>query len=172
MFMKIDRANLQQFEKPQWMREDLAGLGVLDLGLPETLVEVELAASPKGEDYLLSGRVTATLNLTCDRCLGPAKQPVAGTFQAWLVSEKRPGLDNGADAVLVISDAQPEVDTSEVVVEAIRLEIPSKTLCREDCRGLCPACGTDWNQQTCGCIFEEGDDRWAALLEISQQLEN
>ena len=170
--MKISRADLPQLEKPQVIQESLAGLGVLDLGGPETPVEVELAASPRGEDYLLMGKVATALNLSCDRCLGPATQPVAGTFRAWLVSEKRPEFNESSDAVLVMSDGQREVDISEVVAEAIYLENPSKTLCRDDCRGLCPSCGTNWNQQTCGCAFEEGDDRWAALLEISQQLEN
>ena len=42
-----------------------------------------------------------------------------------------------------------EVDLSDDVADAILLDVPLKTLCKPDCKGLCPVCYTDWNEETC-----------------------
>ena len=43
------------------------------------------------------------------------------------------------------------------------LSLPSKVLCREDCRGLCPHCGKDQNEGLCGCKPQAADPRLEAL---------
>jgi uncharacterized protein len=44
-----------------------------------------------------------------------------------------------------------------------------KPLCREDCRGLCPRCGSDLNVSECGCVVEEVDPRWRALQLLKKE---
>ena len=48
------------------------------------------------------------------------------------------------------------------------LELPSKMLCQEDCRGLCPICGKDLNEGPCGCEHDTTDPRWDALKSLFQ----
>lgn len=56
-----------------------------------------------------------------------------------------------------------KLDISAVIIEELLLEMPSKILCREDCRGLCPRCGKNLNEGSCDCRESEGDPRLAIL---------
>jgi len=169
--MKILRSVLQHFDAPQSFRETLFDIGVKDLGNPDTPVEVELTANQRGEDFFLNGMVWFDLTLTCDRCLGKACCHVEGTFEVWLVSEMHPDLDADEENILIFSPRRQEVDLSGVIAGTIYTELPKKRLCREDCRGLCPACGADLNIQPCGCVTEETDERWSALMAVKHKLE-
>jgi uncharacterized protein len=54
------------------------------------------------------------------------------------------------------------IDLGPLVRDAIVLDLPMAPLCREDCRGLCPQCGTDRNEARCDCVAPP-DPRWANL---------
>jgi uncharacterized protein len=58
------------------------------------------------------------------------------------------------------------LDLTEAIRQYIVTAMPMKSLCREDCAGLCPTCGKDLNQGKCGCKQEELDPRWAELLKL------
>ncbi|UCH62977.1 MAG: DUF177 domain-containing protein [Fidelibacterota bacterium] len=169
--MKIIRSDLQRYHEPQLFRITLFDIGVIDLGAPETPVEVELTVYQQGEDFLLNGLVRTDLRLACDRCLGDVLCPVEGAFKVWLVSEIPSALNVDEEEVLVFQSRKQEVELSSIVAGTIYIELPSKTLCREDCKGFCPTCGTDLNTKPCGCVTEETDERWSVLLAIKQQLE-
>jgi uncharacterized protein len=47
--------------------------------------------------------------------------------------------------------------------EQFYLALPMKPLCRDDCQGLCPTCGINWNKGTCDCTNQWEDPRLAAL---------
>ncbi len=170
--MKILRGDLHRTEEPQFFRETLFDNGITDLGNVQTPVETEVVVQPKGEDYLLSGTVRTSLSLTCDRCLEEAAYPLEGDLNVWLAIEARPDLDPREGDVVILAPQQREVDLSRVIADSIYLELPQKTLCREDCRGLCPSCGVNLNKEQCGCESEGMDERWSALMKIKQQLEN
>ncbi len=169
--MKIHRTELQNLAEERVFRESLADISILDLGPSDTPILVTLVATPQGEDYMLHGQVTADLHIDCDRCLGPAQQSISGSFRALLAQAWRPGLEADGNTVLVTSPTHPEVDLGGITAELVYLEAPVKALCREDCRGLCPSCGIDRNQQACDCAGDEPDERWFALHAIKQQLE-
>lgn len=169
--MKIYRTDLQNLAEGRVFHESLADIGIRDLGPSDTTVMVSLMAAPQGDDYLLQGRVTADLQIACDRCLGPVQQSVSGSFRALLTQELRPGLEADDQTVVVTPATHPEVDLGRLTAEVVYLELPVQTLCRENCQGLCPSCGTNWNQQACDCAGDEPDKRWFALPAIKQQLE-
>jgi len=50
------------------------------------------------------------------------------------------------------------------------LAVPLKVTCREDCKGLCPHCGKNLNEEQCGCAVTLEEPRWAALKEIRSKL--
>ena len=63
--------------------------------------------------------------------------------------------------------ARSEVgDSVEVVREQILLAMPEQVFCWEDCKGLCPKCGTNLNLIDCKCADDEVDPRWAALKSL------
>ena len=54
----------------------------------------------------------------------------------------------------------------DVLREQVLLSLPVRTLCRPDCKGLCPHCGENRNQKECTCAEMETDPKWAALGEL------
>ena len=63
------------------------------------------------------------------------------------------------EAYLIENDA---VDLAPLARDAILLDLPLAPLCREECRGLCPECGIDRNEESCDCSAPI-DPRWATL---------
>jgi uncharacterized protein len=128
------------------------------------------------KDIRLRGELAAGLELQCARCLDPVKQNVKREFELLY----RPlGVDAGRDEISV-TDAEAEVGyyqgegilLEDVLREQVLLALPLKITCREDCKGLCPHCGKNLNQEQCSCGTTEEDPRWEALKEIRGRLEH
>ena len=170
--MKIPLGDLQDESGSRCYQETLSDLGLEKLGGPRTQVIIDLDRREQGDDLFLSGTVRTTLTLSCDRCLAMARVPLEGSFTLWLLTTERPELDPEEQELIHLAPGQHEVDLSGPLVESIRLAIPEKVLCRDDCRGLCPTCGADLNHGQCDCDLKEMDDRWSALVEIKQKLES
>jgi uncharacterized protein len=58
------------------------------------------------------------------------------------------------------------LELNDVLREEILLALPMQRVCREDCKGICPVCGQNRNQNECRCHTETVDDRWAALKQL------
>jgi uncharacterized protein len=58
---------------------------------------------------------------------------------------------------------EDHVNIREMVSDALFVALPVLPLCREDCRGICPRCGTDLNIAPCGCEEIRLDPRWSGL---------
>ena len=52
----------------------------------------------------------------------------------------------------------------------VLLSVPLFAVCRDECKGLCPKCGTDLNVGTCACA-PETDSRWDTLRAIRGESE-
>jgi uncharacterized protein len=118
----------------------------------------------------LKGFVATTLELTCSRCLEGYPVPVDATFDLmYLPHSEAPGDE---DIEVTDGDANTAfyrdgvIDLGELVREQIYLTLPMKPLCREDCRGLCPECGTNLNAGTCACAHRWEDPRLAPLKSL------
>jgi uncharacterized protein len=59
----------------------------------------------------------------------------------------------------------------DVLREQVLLSLPVRTLCKPDCKGLCPRCGVDRNSQTCTCDEGPSDPRWQALAGLGGRIE-
>ena len=101
----------------------------------------------------------------------PAVRPVSVVGQAENIAgmlrlqfEELEEDDN--DDILLLDNGT--VDLSELARETFILNMPSKTLCREDCRGLCSGCGVNLNYEKCRCK-KEVDPRLAALAKLLEQ---
>jgi uncharacterized protein len=70
----------------------------------------------------------------------------------------------------VIEVAGDVLASEPLVAEQVQLELPTRPLCREECRGLCPNCGGDRNERACECESEASDPRWSALAELKGRL--
>ena len=71
--------------------------------------------------------------------------------------------DEENDEIVLLDNG--EVDLDEVFTTAAVLNMDAKHVCSEDCKGLCPTCGADLNEGSCGCKPER-DPRFAALAQL------
>jgi uncharacterized protein len=73
--------------------------------------------------------------------------------------------DETEGETLLIVQQKGEVDLRDSLRECAVLGYPQAPVCREDCQGLCPACGSDRNEGTCECEETSVDPRWDGLPE-------
>lgn len=107
----------------------------------------------------LNAHVDGVFNTCCARCLKKLELPLEFDFSETLTQDSEEITDR--DSVIVFEGTA--VDLSEIVIGNILLNLSYKYLCSEDCRGICPKCGTDLNQKQCSCTEDEIDPRWEEL---------
>ena len=121
---------------------------VQSFGLPCTeLPHMEGLLENRAGVLMLSYRLSCVPALECDRCLSPVKMRVEEEFSHVIVTETA-SEENDAEYLLA-PDAM--LDLAEVAMTELRLSMPTKILCRPDCKGLCPVCGQNRNLGECGC---------------------
>ena len=103
------------------------------------------------------------MNLACDRCLADLERSFEEHFSHILVRELSSDEDDGGDYIVVEGDT---LDLDELILSDILLSLPTKFLCREDCKGLCPSCGKNLNFDSCECQKKQVDPRLAKLSEL------
>ena len=86
------------------------------------------------------------LSVKCDRCLKPIIRREKKSFEHVMAHSLANGDEN--DDYIVVPDYM--ADRTEIALTDILLEFPSKILCTDDCKGLCPVCGADLNETDCG----------------------
>jgi uncharacterized protein len=124
----------------------------------------------KGKRVFLDGQVTAQSQVDCDRCLTAIEFALDERFHVEYLTrveyESSPAEElEGEDMTVSVFDGEA-IDLDELVREQLLLAIPQRTLCREDCQGLCATCGVDRNLKECSCESAEIDPRWAALKKL------
>jgi uncharacterized protein len=132
---------------------------------PESPVHVtgRLSAAGPGRFYW-HGRIEGDLALECSRCLNEAHAHVSD--EAHLIFAERGGEEIDDPDVYLLDPNARELDLRPALREEWLLAAPSYSLCRDDCKGLCPRCGTDLNAGTCNCEAKSPDPRWDALRKL------
>jgi len=124
-----------------------------------------------GNEVFVNGHINARAAVECDRCLKRVELPVDADFELEYVTgptyESTAAAELTADEMSVSVFDGAAIDVDEIVKEQILLAVPSRTLCREDCKGICPECGIDKNTGDCACETTEIDPRWAALKKLT-----
>lgn len=96
----------------------------------------------------IDNTVTFTLKHNCDRCLKEFTREYSFDFSHILVRS----TNHQNDEFIVCADSKLDVD--ELAISDLLLQLPSKTLCKDDCKGLCCHCGADLNIGECSCAKE------------------
>lgn len=127
------------------------------------------------DDIRLVGDFVTSLETSCARCLETVQHEVAKEFD---LLYRPQGIDRGQEE-LSISEAETEIGyysgdgllLEDVLREQVLLAVPIRLVCREDCKGLCPHCGTNLNDEVCDCKDELADPRWDALKDLRKNLQ-
>ncbi|HLJ86772.1 MAG TPA: DUF177 domain-containing protein [Candidatus Angelobacter sp.] len=183
MFIKIKELELRKIEYDENIAPGQIDLGqeVTQTGVVRATGRAELIRENRGphevvEDIRLVGRFSAKVETLCGRCLDPVEHSLTEEFDLIY----RP---TGVDAVkedASIGLAETEIgyyrgeglELNEVIKEQILLALPIRPLCRADCKGLCPRCGSNRNVESCDCAQTVADPRWSALEDLRKKLES
>lgn len=171
MFMNVRDMEL----RPLRISKELA-VGEIDFFEPKLRQTSPLKVEGQAElrqvldEIRLKGHYTVEFEIDCDRCLEPYRFPIAADFDLVYmpVSTDAPAEEAG------LNDEETELafyegsglELNDVLREQVLLAVPMQKTCREDCEGLCPACGENWNLRDCACQPVDAVDRWAALREL------
>ncbi len=100
----------------------------------------------------------------CDRCGTDTSRVYRIPFERALAVSIE-----GEESDTIITVPDMKLDLEELIFTEVYVSLPTKFLCREDCKGLCCECGKNLNQGSCECSKEEIDPRFAKLKELLNQ---
>jgi uncharacterized protein len=165
--MKISVA---QIDEDEGLRlHHLYGEGEPALDSEETRMtgrtELELSAAREGARVKLAGKIKATVEYDCDRCLSPQTVKIDQDFDLlYIPPAGTEGEHELGERDLSVGFYQGDfIDADDLVREQVVLALPMVKLCADECRGLCPECGANLNQGACSCPVQQVDPRWEAL---------
>ena len=163
-------------------------LGAVDFG-EEAEQLGDLAASGQAEvlhenrgpkdivaDIRLRGRFSGQFQVPCARCVEPVQIPLEGDYDLIF----RPAGADSTSGERSISAQETEIGyyqkdsllLEDVLREQVLLVLPVRTLCKPDCKGLCPRCGQNRNCRSCNCDEGPSDPRWEALAGLRGRIES
>jgi uncharacterized protein len=130
----------------------------------------ELAVDDMDQRILVHGSFQSRQSAECDRCNREFELEIPAELELMILRNPSRGdeLEDAEDA-WIIHQQRGVVPLDGALLEAVNLAEPQKLLCREDCKGLCPSCGVDWNETSCECTHDEVDSRWAALEKLKEE---
>lgn len=114
---------------------------------------------------VMKGTVRTRIHGICDRCAGEFQRDVSFPIDAVLVTELSSEEDEDENIFPLVGDS---ADLEEIVRTVFVLNLDSKLLCWEDCKGICPRCGKNLNLGKCDCR-KEPDPRLAALAQLLEK---
>ena len=123
--------------------------------------------------FRLAGRTQTTLELPCSRCLESlavsVDLPFDLRYQPHAVNTGAGEREIEEDDLTTAFYENDEIDLEQLMREQFYLAVPMKPLCSDACHGLCPACGTNLNRETCDCKRGWEDPRLAVLRELGSK---
>lgn len=124
-------------------------------------MQLQGSVTNTGTSFLVEATVKADVELICARCLEHYPYTLEVVFtENYTRSEPEEGFRHFSG---------DEIPLDEAVLEGLNLSMPLRGFCREDCQGLCPLCGINRNQSSCGCKEETLDPRMAVLGKLLDQ---
>ena len=114
---------------------------------------------------MMTGDLTTTIHGTCDRCASPFDREIHFPIDVVLVTEMA-NEENEDEWVFPLEGDSADLD--DIVRTVFVLNLDSKLLCKEDCKGLCQRCGKNLNEGPCNCQ-KELDPRFAALKQLLEK---
>lgn len=131
--------------------------------------------SNTGSTIVVRGHFTTVVEVDCARCLSPYRMnldvPIAEElllpghapeaaeeeFEELPEDEKEPLFENNI------------FDLTELLRQSILISVPIRTVCMEECKGLCPHCGHNLNEGPCECSPDQGATPFGAMASLLEK---
>lgn len=162
--MKIDLAELFNGSKVEIDIDtsfDMSDLVYSTYNPIRDLVVVKGRLFSKADVVYLDINISFAFYGFCDRCADELKKDFSLNVKKIVVEELQ--NENDDDNYIVVKNRT--LDLKELVYEEVSLSLPTKVLCKEDCKGLCAQCGANLNVSKCDCK-KDVDPRLSALLQL------
>lgn len=115
------------------------------------------------ESVILNGIVKYTVKDKCARCLDEFDNKVESKFEALIVKQLDEDYEDNESYEIQLKITDGCVDLQETIKQIIYLSMPMKSLCKKDCKGICPNCGVNLNNEKCKCEDNLTDPRFDKL---------
>lgn len=164
IFMKIDLTDLFNGSQKEIKINhdfDLSDLIYSTYNPIKDNVKVKGKLFTKADVVYLDVNISFTFYGFCDRCADEIEKDFSFDVRKIVVEQ----LHNETDDEKYIVVKNRVLDLEELVNEEVSLNLPSKILCRKDCKGLCSQCGANLNVSKCDCK-KDVDPRLSALLQL------
>lgn len=133
-------------------------------------LRLHLAVVREYDHIRAEGRVETRVRLVCSRCLAEYEAAVDSPFTIFYMRSAGVPQDEEVELaeqdLISVTFEGDEIDFTDEIAEQVLVEIPFKPLCKEECKGLCPNCGTDLNTAECGCSSQQANLKFSALKNL------
>ena len=166
--MKINIASVLRNEGATKEFSGTVELGALDYMGSTLSFEEPLAVNGKvysiGGALEISAEITGVYTSVCSRCGKPLSAKLSAQLFESIDSEF---TDIDEECITVSGNV---IDISGSIEACIFEELPMQPLCMEECKGLCPVCGIDLNENECNCDTTVYDPRFAIFRNLSKEV--
>lgn len=147
---------------------------VLDTGLLLAATAQLSISRDDRETIMVKGQLEGRRETVCDRCGEHIETELHSEFVYQVTTKEEDELElremecSDEDAITLYL-REPVIEIDDILREQVLLAVPLRTLCREDCKGICPGCGASLNNETCRCTPDTSSSPFAVLGKISKK---
>ncbi|MCG8608597.1 DUF177 domain-containing protein [bacterium] len=146
--------------------EKAAGELNLDSKTFKTEITIKTDVEKRDKNLFVRTRVGTTIACICDLCLEEFSQKLHDEFRLLYASPEDYAVYRDDDEVRMLNPRTREIDLADGVRESLLLSVPLKSVCSDECKGLCPQCGANLNAESCHCSLARTDPRWDGLKKL------
>ncbi|NUM76004.1 DUF177 domain-containing protein [candidate division KSB1 bacterium] len=163
--MKISLIGLAEGLHSLHFEEEPENCGIVAHPNLTNRIQIDVDLERRASRLILRNTINTVGRFTCDRCLTEFDRTIVDTGRVVFTSDEEL-LAFSEDEVHVLEKDAREIDVTNDIRDLVLLAVPAKILCSEDCKGLCPHCGVNLNEETCLCGVRPLDPRWQALQKL------
>lgn len=163
-----------EFEKPVGTFPILAEMvanGECEFTAP---LRTALKALRIGDLVEIDGEIETSVRLPCSRCLQPFETPLNSSFALTYMQQTADVMEDvepqevelSAEDMGIAYFQGEKINLKDAIQEQVVMEFPLRPLCKLDCKGLCPKCGADMNEDPCDCKRRASPGKFAALKNL------
>ena len=137
-------------------------------------IRTALRAFRMGDMIEIDGDIETSVRLPCSRCLRPFETPLKSRFALTYQHRATNGIADTEPQEVELSTRDmgiayfqgEKIDLKYPIQEQVVMEYPLRGLCKPDCKGLCPKCGADLNEDLCDCDRRSPPGKFAVLKNL------
>ena len=128
-------------------------------------IQITSIVERRDKDIFVKNHVRTIAKFVCDNCLVDFSRILEDEYTIIYTWDPEAFDFEDENFVLLYAHTR-EIDLKHGVRDSLLLATPMKVVCSAECKGLCPTCGVNLNEETCQCVRKRMDPRWQALKRL------